>query len=266
MASGTANAGLTRQLVARDFAARYRGSLLGVFWSVLTPLLMLAVFTFVFGSILEARWARPGGAGEARPLGEFAVIIFAGQILFQFFAEVANQAPGLIVANRVYVKKVKFPLGILPVVSLTVALIQLGINFLVLLVFAYVAFGGLPATVLLAPVVMAPLALMVLGLAWALAALGTYLRDVSQVIGALTTALMFLCPLFFPRELMAEPTRTAMAFNPLTIPVESLRKVALFGELPDFWALGAHAAAAVVIAGLGAWFFALTRRGFADVL
>ena len=154
-------------LVRREVAARYRGAMLGNLWALFTPLFMLAVYTFIFSVVFKARWS---GGSDSR--SEFALVLFAGLMVFNLFAECFNRAPRLILDNVNYVKKVVFPLEILPWVALGSALVNLGISLLVWLAFYGVAFGVPPVTVLLFPLMILPLLLLVLGLSWALAALG----------------------------------------------------------------------------------------------
>ncbi len=261
---------LTALLIRREIAGRYRGSVLGILWSMLTPLFLLAVYTFVFGVVFRTRWVAEGthdlnGAGETSTAA-FAVILFAGLIVYQLFAEVTNRAPTLILSNANYVKKVVFPLEILPVVALGSALFHTGVSLVVLLVFRLAIFGGVPATALLLPLVLAPFCLMILGLSWFIAALGVYYRDINQFLGTLVTALLFLSPIFFPLSALPEWLRPWVALNPITFPVEATRAVLIFGALPDLAGLAAYSIVALVIASLGYAWFQKTRKGFADVL
>lgn len=264
------NADLIAIFVRREIAGRYRGSMLGILWSLLTPLLMLAVYTFVFGVVLRARWAGggdAGGAAAAEPsMAEFAVILFAGLIVFQLFAEVITRAPTLILTNANYVKKVVFPLEILPVVALGSALFHAGVSIVVLLVFRLMVFGVVPVTSLLLPLVLAPFCLLILGLSWFIAALGVYYRDINQFLGTLVMALLFLSPIFFPLSALPEWLRPWVALNPISFPVEQTRAVLIFGTLPDFAGLAAYTVFAIAIATLGYAWFQKTRKGFADVL
>lgn len=257
---------LILSLIRREITGRYRGSVLGLLWSLLNPLFMLAVYTFVFGVVMKSRWTMPDQQSATHSTGEFAVVLFCGLIVFQFFAEVVSLAPGLIVANANYVKKIVFPIQILPVVSAGAALFHAVVSLLVLLVFAYVVFGHVPPTVLLAPLVFAPLIVMVLGIAWLLASIGVYFRDMSQIVAPLVTATMFLSPVFFQRTSLPAWLQPWLSLNPLAIPVESFRDVVIFGALPDLVSLGYYSGTAVVVAVLGFQFFQKTRRGFADVL
>ncbi|TPJ28386.1 ABC transporter permease [Mesorhizobium sp. B2-7-2] len=253
-------------LIGREVAGRYRGSALGLLWSLINPLFMLAVYTFVFGVVMKSRWAVPGHESATHSTGEFAIILFCGLIVFQFFAEVVSQAPGLIVANANYVKKIVFPIQILPVVSAGAALFHAVVSLLVLLVFAYVVFGAIPLTLVLAPVVFAPLIVMVLGIAWTLASIGVYFRDMNQIVTPFVTATVFLSPVFFQRTALPDWLQPWLSLNPISVPVESFRSVVIFGVQPDWVALGNYSLVGIVIAFLGYQFFQKTRRGFADVL
>jgi len=256
---------LALTLTRREIAGQYRGSMLGILWSMLTPLLLLAVYTFVFGTVFRARWADAATTSEPST-GEFAIILFAGLIVFQLFAEVINRAPTLILSNVNYVKKVVFPLEILPVVALGAALFHAGVSFLVLFGFMLVVKGAIPLTAVLLPVVLAPFCLTILGLSWFLAALGVYYRDIKQVLGTLVTALLFLSPIFYPLSALPDWVRTWIALNPVALPVVETRAVLILGRMPDPLGLAIYAAVGLIMAGLGYTWFQKTRKGFADVL
>ncbi|MBZ9849648.1 ABC transporter permease [Mesorhizobium sp. CA14] len=266
MFTGVPLPALILSLIRREIAGRYRGSVFGLLWSFLNPLFMLAIYTFVFGVVMKSRWTVPGDEAAAHSTGEFAVILFCGLIVFQFFAEVISHSPSLIVANVNYVKKIVFPIQILPIVSAGAALFHATVSLLVLLVFAFGVFGRVPSTVILAPIVFVPLAVLVLGIAWMLASIGVYFRDSSQIVAPFVTATMFLSPVFFQRTALPVWLQPWLSLNPLSIPVESFRNVVLFGVQPDWLALGYYSMAAFMTAFLGYQFFQKTRRGFADVL
>lgn len=252
---------LVWQLTLRDVAGRYRGSALGLLWSLFTPLLMLAVYTFVFGVVFQARWGQT-------PLdkGELAATLFTGLIIHGFFAECVNKAPSLIISHANYVKKVRFPLEILPWVSLGSALFHLGTSLLILLLFQVLMGHPLHWTLLLLPLVITPLALLVLGAAWFLAAIGVYLRDVGQAIGLFSTAMLFLSPIFYPLSAVPEPIRPWLLLNPLTFIIEQARLLVIVGGLPDWRGLALYTTFALLAAWLGFRFFNKARRGFADVI
>lgn len=258
---------LNRQLIARlarrDIVARYRGSLGGLLWTVATPVIMLAVYTFVFSVVFQARW---GSEELAQGRTQFAVVLFAGLLVHGLLAETLNAAPALVAANANYVKKVVFPLETLPVIQLCVALFQCLAGVAVLLAAQWLLSGSVPATALLLPLVLLPLALLTLGLAWFVAALGVYVRDVGQVTQVFTTVLLFASPVFFPLSAIPERFRGLMQLNPLAFLITQAREVLVWGRLPDFWGLLACSAGALGVAWLGyAWFQAM-RKGFADVL
>lgn len=257
------NRGLIIELVRSEVLGRYRGSLFGIVWSLLTPLFMLAVYTFMFGSVIKARW--PGMQDQAS-MSEFAIILFSGLIVYQLFSEVLTRAPTLILSNTNYVKKVVFPLEILPVTALGSALFHFTVSGAVLLTCILAFHGGLPITVLWLPLVVAPLVAMILGLAWFLASLGVYFRDINQFLSPVMTALLFLSPVFFPTSAMPESMRTWIALNPVTLPVEQARNVMIWGSAPDLEALAIYAIVSMVVCGLGYLWFQSTRKGFADVL
>lgn len=254
------NRGLIKALAKREILGRYRGSFLGLLWSFFNPLFMLAVFTFVFSVIFQARW----GSGGSKT--EFALVLFAGLLVFNLFAECINRAPGLILSNTNYVKKVVFPLETLPFVGLLSALFHTLISLGVWLI-AYTLFFGIPhLTVFYLPLVLLPFCLFLMGLSWALASLGVFLRDVSQFIGLLTTALMFLSPIFYPATALPEEYRQILYLNPLTTVVEQARDVLFWGKTPDLFMLGIYCVVTLGIASLGFAWFQKTRKGFADVL
>lgn len=250
------------KLLRRDFAERYRGSYLGVVWSLLLPLLSLLVFTFFFGVIFKMRWA---GHGDGS-LSELALVLFVGLALYNFLAECLSRAPGLILAHQNYVKNVIFPLEMLPAVMVASALLTLAATLLVILLLQATMGAGLGWTALLLPVTVLPLVLFVLGLSWVLASLGVYIRDIQQLIVPLVQLLMFLSPVFYPVAALPESIRPWLQLNPLALVIEQTRGIVLFGQPPAWTPYLLCLLATLLIALLGAWWFARTRQGFADVL
>lgn len=255
------NRELITTLTKREIVGRYRGSALGLLWSFLNPLFMLGVYTFVFSVVFKARWQ---GGDESRT--EFAIILFAGLMLFNLFAEVVNRSPSLILANANFVKKVVFPLEILPVVTVGTAVFHLVVSFVVWLAFFIVVRGAPPMTALLAPIAILPLLLFSTGLSWFLASLGVYLRDVGQISALATTALMFLSPIFFPVSALPPTLQRLMLLNPLTSVIETAREWLVWGRPGDVPAWGMMLGLSVVVAWAGYIWFQRTRAGFADVL
>ncbi|GAC1536775.1 MAG: ABC transporter permease [Ramlibacter sp.] len=249
------------QMASREVLGRYKGSVLGLLWSFLNPVFMLVVYTFVFSVVFKARW-NTGSDSKT----EFALVLFAGLIVFNLFAECINRAPSLILANPNYVKKVVFPLEILPVVGLLSALHHALISLGVWLV-AYVVLFGVPhITALLLPLTVVPFGLFIMGISWALASLGVFLRDVSQIVGLITTVLMFLSPIFYPATALPDNYRHLLYLNPLTSVIEQTRDVLFWGKSPDFAMLGIYWLVSSIIAWVGFAWFQKTRKGFADVL
>lgn len=248
-------------LTKREVISRYRGSMLGLLWSFFTPVLMLVVYTFVFSVVFQAKWSEGQTSKSA-----FALVLFSGLIIFNLFSECINKAPGTIIANANYVKKVIFPLEILTWVNMGAALFHFFISCVVWLVF-YVIEVGIPhLTLLLLPLVLIPLILLTMGLSWFLAALGVYIRDVSQLVGIITMVLMFLSPIFFPTSALPASIRSWLLLNPLAHFIEQARAVMYWGIIPNMtsWLIGF--VISTVIAWAGFYFFQKTRKGFADVI
>lgn len=260
-ASPWRNRSLLMQMVIREILGRYRGSLFGLVWSLFNPLLMLAVYTFVFSVVFKARWQM-----EMEGETEFAIVLFAGMIVFGLFSECLNRAPNLILENPNFVKKVVFPLEIFPWVSVGAAFFHVLISLVVLLLFMLLAGNPWHATIILLPLVVLPVIFLALGLGWLLGSLGVYLRDVGQTIGLATTALMFLSPVFYPLSALPEELRPYLALNPLAFVIESARDVLIWGRVPDLPRSVTHTVFSMLVAWGGFFWFQKTRRGFADVL
>lgn len=255
------NRNLVHSLIKRDIVGRYQGSTLGIFWSFINPLFMLAVYTFVFTVIFKSRWA--GGTDSKI---EFALLLFSGLIVFNLFSECINRAPNQITNNANYVKKVVFPLEILPWVAMGSSLFHAFVSFVVWMI-AYVAFIGVPhLTVLLLPIVLFPLVLLIMGLSWLLASLGVYLRDIGQLVIIFTTVLMFLSPIFYPASALPERYHSFFMLNPLVPMIEQVRGVMYWGQGLDWSVFGIYLLCAAVFAWLGLAWFQKTRTGFADVI
>jgi lipopolysaccharide transport system permease protein len=251
------------QMTKREVVGRYKGSAMGLAWSFFNPVFMLVVYTFVFSEIFKSRW---GGIGGDDSKTQFAVVLFVGMIVLSLFSEVINRAPGLILSNVNYVKKVVFPIEILPVIAIGAALFHSFISLGVLLS-AFVLFNGyLHWTVVFIPLVLLPLVIITLGLAWIVASLGVFLRDVAQTIGIVTTVLMFLSPVFYPVTAVPERFQPFIMANPLTFIIEQAREVLIWGGLPNWLGLGVYTLAATAVAWAGYAWFQKTRKGFADVL
>lgn len=256
------NRRLIVQMTKREVVGRYKGSIMGLAWSFFNPVFILTVYTFVFSEVFKARWGAGGDESKTR----FALVLFVGMIVHGVFAEVLSRAPGLILSNVNYVKKVMFPIEILPIIALGAALFHSLISLGVLLI-AYTIFNGyLHWTAVFTPLVLLPLVILTLGLAWMLASLGVFLRDVGQTIGIILTVLMFLSPVFYPVTAVPEKFRPWIMANPLTFIIEQAREVLIWGHLPQWHGLGMYTVGAAAIAWAGYAWFQKTRKGFADVL
>lgn len=256
------NRELVRQLAWQEIVGRYRGSMFGLAWSILTPLLMLGVYTFVFSVVFGARWGTDGEASKS----QFAVILFAGLAVFNLFADCVNRAPMLVINNANYVKRVVFPLEILPVVAFGNALFHFVASMTVWLLASLALLGGVPWTAVLLPLILLPLVLGTLGVSWLLASLGVYLRDVGQTTTVVVTGLLFLSPIFYPLDAVPENVRRVVKMNPVAYVVETARGALVFGRVPDPLELALATVIGAALAWGGFWWFQKTRRGFADVL
>lgn len=252
---------LLRRMTWREISARYRESVLGTIWAVINPLLMLAIYTFVFGYMLKSKWP---GQGDNKLL--FAVTLFAGLIVNTLFAETVNNSTKVIVDNANYVKKVVFPLEMLPLVVLGTALFHAAVSFGILLVANELVGTGLHWTMLLLPLVVAPIVLATAGVAWMLASLGVFLRDASQIVGFVTAFMMFLSPIFYPLSAFPPTLQKWLFLNPLTLPVVQVRQVVINAALPAWRELAISYAVGLIVAAVGLWWFERTRQGFADVV
>ena len=261
LASLILNRGLIVNLIRREVIGRYRGSVMGILWSFLNPILMLSVYTFVFSMVFKARWA---GGSESKT--EFALILFSGLMIFNLFSECINRAPVLILSNVNYVKKVVFPLEILPWVTMGSSAFHMVVSLAVWLLF-YGVFIGVPSlSILLLPVVLLPLFLLTLGLSWLLASLGVFLRDLAQVTSVVTMMLLFLSPIFYPLAALPENYQAWIHLSPLTVAVEQARAVMILGKTLDWGTWLIYFLVSILITGVGFAWFQKTRRGFADVL
>lgn len=254
---------LILQMTKREISHRYRGSLLGFAWSFLNPLLMLVVYTFVFSVVFKARW---GGAEVEESRVDYAITLFAGLIVFNVFAEIMNRAPNLILGNVNYVKKVIFPLEILPLISIGVVLFHSFASILVLMTTQLIFKGYIPFTAIYLPVILLPLLITSLGISWFLAAITIYIRDTSQIIGVVTTVLMFVSAVFFPISALPEKYQAIVMLNPVAAIVSESRNALIFGQAPDWGLVGTMFVIGLFVAAGGYWVFQKMRKGFADVI
>lgn len=256
------NQQLIYQMTKREVVGRYKGSFLGLAWSLFNPVLMLTIYTFVFSVIFKSRW----GITSSDSKTEFALILFVGMVIYTLFSETINRAPFLILSNVNYVKKVLFPLEILPVINLGAALFHSLVSFGVLLLVFVLIFGHINSSAIFLPIVMLPWVLMILGFSWFISSLGVFARDVGQTVGIATTLLMFLSPIFYPISAVPEQFQFWILLNPATFIIEQARNVLIFGVSPDWVGLSIYFIFSAIVMMLGFSWFQKTRKGFADVL
>jgi lipopolysaccharide transport system permease protein len=249
-------------LTCREVLGRYKGSLLGVLWSFVTPVLMLVIYTFVFRTAFNAKW----NDQYTNSAGIFSLILFIGLIIFFLFSESVTKAPTLITGNTNFVKKIVFPLEVLPVVTIGASIFHAFISVLVWFFGYSLIDGAPPLTTLFLPLIIAPLVFFTLGLSWLLASLGVYLRDISQFIGVACQALMFMAPIFYPVSALPEKYQWIIKLNPLTEIIEQARDCLLLGLYPNWHSLLSSYLFALLVAWCGYVLFQKTRKGFADVL
>lgn len=249
------------QLWRRDFSIRYKNGVLGVGWALLNPLMMLALYSFVFVFIFNMRW----GAGPDTK-GNFVILLFTGLVVHGFFSEFVTRAPTLVTSNASYVKKVIFPLELLPLVPLLGATVNFVVGMTLVALLLFYLQGSVPATIVFLPIVIAPYAIMVVGISYFLAATGVFVRDLTHVVGMLSTVAMFASPVLFPIEMVPETYRAYLYANPLTAIVEQLREVSVLGNYPNWSSLVVYSIVACIVFLLGFSWFRATRKGFADVL
>ena len=249
------------QLVRREISLRYSCSFLGIIWSFINPLAMLMVYSFVFGTVFKARWG-----GSATESEDYTILLFVGMLMHGLFAECLSKSATLIVANSNYVKKIIFPLDILPWTIIGAALFHLLTGLVVLSGLQLILSGGLQWTFMYLPLILVPYILFLAGLSWFVSALGVYFRDIAQLVGMITAIMMFLSPVFYSIDSIPERFRPYMMANPLTLVIEQTRKILIYGVQPDFQVLLILSIVGIFTSGIGLWFFNKTRKGFSDVL
>jgi lipopolysaccharide transport system permease protein len=255
------NRGLIRTMVRRDIMGRYRGSFGGGLWTVLTPLLLMLTYYFVFGVVLDAKFEQdPSRAG-------FVLYFFAGMLPWLPFSEAAGRAPTVVWEHRNFVKKLVFPVDTLPVNLVISGLVTETVLLLLYMAGLALARGRVPMTVAWLPLFLAPQILFTLGVCWFLAALGVFVRDLGQIIGFLLTIWFFITPICYPEtQKMPHAAVTILSKNPIYMLVRFYRVVFLEGHSPAIGALVKFWALALVVFFAGyAWFYKL-RRSFADIV
>lgn len=256
------NMPLIRRMTKREVIGRYKGSVIGIAWSFFNPLLTLLVYTFVFSKIFQSRW--PASAGNST--GDFAIMVFTGMIMHSFFSECLNKSPETLLNNKNYITKVVFPLEILPIINLGVAIFHLLISLMVAAT-ALAWLNHTPSfTLMFFPLVIVPLMLGTAGITWITTSLGVYIRDIGQIVVFLSSILLFLSPVFYPTSALPPKYQVWMSYNPLTYFIETSRGILINDTAPDPIQLIYVYAIAFLIFFTGYYWFQKTRKGFADVL
>lgn len=253
---------LIYQFSKRDVISRYKGSFLGIIWSFITPLIMLAIYTFVFSVIFQAKW----GTGIEVSKAQFSLTLFCGLITYNIFSEMINKSATLIINNQNYVKKVVFPLEILPLSTLGSVLVHFIISLIALLLGELIFMGGIPWTVFFLPIVILPLLFTTLAFSYLISFLGVYIRDISYTVAIAINVLFYLTPIFYPMEAVPEYFRSIMSLNPLTSIVESMRAILLYNQIPNFLELFIWIVISMILMLIAYAGFIRTKRGFSDVI
>lgn len=253
---------LVYRLIKRDIANKYIGSFLGIFWTSINPFLMLGLYTFVFSVVYQTRW----GINTSDSKASFSLVLFSGLIIHLFFTEVLNNSYCLVISNVNYVKKVVFPLEILTLVCVGSALFQFLISFLVLFFAIFILNGIPPLGIIFVPLTFLPLLPLTLGTSWFLSALGVYVRDIGQILGLLTTVILFMSPVFYPSSSLPPLFRNLIKLNPITVPIEQFRNSLIFGRSINWFELFLYTIMSVIFAIIGLYFFQKTKKGFSDVI
>lgn len=261
LASHWRHRSLIVQMVRREIAARYKGSVLGVLWTFIQPLILLVVYTFVFSEVFNARWGT-----QVASKTDFALALFTGITIYNLFSEVATRSPTLIISHANYVKKIIFPLETLPAIAIGSASVQMIVSIMTIIGINFALNSSFSPVIVALPLILLPYALFIAGLSWLLAALGVYIRDISQSVGLITSVSMFLSPVFYPISALPEKYQPWLHLNPLTLIIEESRKVILWNTLPDWMSLAKYTVASALLAAFGFFWFQRSRKGFADVL
>ncbi|MCF8567859.1 ABC transporter permease [Alicyclobacillus tolerans] len=252
---------ISLEFIKRDISMQYKGSYLGFFWSFLNPLFMLVIYTFVFGFVFKQKWNIPSSNQMM-----VAFILFSGLIPFNLFSGVFARAPGLIINNANYVKKVVFPLEIFPIMAMGTSVFNALISYLILVIGVLIFLGKLYWTMLLFPIVLIPIILLSIGLGWFISSLGVFLRDIGQIINIMVSAIMFLTPIFYPLSSIPKPFLPLYNLNPIAPVVDNMRTIVIWGQTPDWNTYFVDLTISSLIALAGFWWFQKTKKGFSDVL
>jgi lipopolysaccharide transport system permease protein len=246
--------------VKRDLLARYKGSAVGLFWSVIHPLVMLGLYTFVFATVMKVRV----GAGEGTD--SFALYLFCGLLPWNAFAEGLGRSTGVILEHGNLIKRVIFPSEILPVYPVIAGIVNELIGFGILLCVLLVTGHPMRPVILILPAILLLQFALTTGLAWLIAGTTVFIRDLGQIVGVMLTLWLFLTPIFYPPAMVPQGMRVLLTLNPMYIVVEAYRSLILRGQVPAWWSLAVLALIALAVNWLGYRVFARMQPAFADVL
>lgn len=252
--------GLVRSMVRRDLSSRYKGSFFGLAWAVITPAVMIIIFTLIFSGIFNARFGAEGGHFS------FAVYLFCGLLPWIAFSDGIQRATTSMTDNVNLVKRVVFPVEAIPVNYALSAVVQQLLGTAVLILAALILEHSIRPTVLLLPLLIVPQLLATIGLGWLMASLGVFIRDMPQFNQLALMAWMYLTPIFYPENIIPEKYRWMVAFNPMAPLIRSYRRILLEGRQPDWQGLALTASFGLVCFMFGYWWFERTKKAFADVL
>jgi homopolymeric O-antigen transport system permease protein len=252
---------LAFNLARRDFGGRFRNSYLGIAWPVVTSVVMLAIYGFVFSKVFSARWHTP-----TRAPGDVAVFLFAGLLHHSFLAEVASRSTTVILSNVNLVKRVLFPVEVLPLATVLAAALGMSVAAAILIIAILFTNAGLSIWALTYPAIALPFVVMMCGVSWLLSSLSVFFRDLQSVVTLATTAALFMSPVFYPVDQLPHTVQLFFYLNPLTFVIEQARTVLIDGGKPDLCGLAVYWAAAICVYFVGLATFRRLRGGFGDVL
>jgi lipopolysaccharide transport system permease protein len=257
---------LLRMFITRDLQARYKNSWGGLLWLVIQPLIMLSIYTLVFQHILGVKWGTPTASGANASGINFAINLYLGLLVFNIFSESLQAAPAVLRAHSNLIKKVRFPIRILPSIPVGLSLCDAALGLVIWLVIYVFTLGLPPLTALYLPLVLLPLIFFVMGLCWLIASLSAYMQDITQIVRFVVTGLMFLSPIFFPLKSLPSDLQAILSFNPLSIEIEMLRGIMIGGVAPSLGTYLGFLGFSAVVYLAGYYWFELTSDGFVDVL
>ncbi len=247
-------------MTGRDFSARYRGSLGGLVWSVIQPLVMMVIYTVVFSLFLKIRFST-----DASPF-TFSVYLLCGLLPWTAFSEGMSRCKDVIRGNINLVKRVVFPLEILPLNLVLAATIQQVIGLVLLLPLAWIVSGNLPLTIFLVPIFLVMQVLFALGMNWITASLAVYIPDIGHLLNMILAVWMFLTPIFYPQDIVPSQALFLFDLNPMARLVQLYRGAFMSGQLPALESMLGTFFFCFATFLLGYFWFQHTKTGFADVL